>query len=90
MRNIWTLHLKAFMKLLLPVTDRHAPIKKLTVRTAKSPWIDDTLKNCMAERDEAKGIENKSADWKTHSKLRNHLTKLNKKKKKTILWKKDK
>jgi hypothetical protein len=31
----------------------------------------------MAERDEAKGIENKSdntADWKTYSKLRNHIT----------------
>ena len=48
------------MKLLIPVTDRHAPIKKRTVRTSKSPWIDDELKNCMAERDEAKGIANKS------------------------------
>ena len=40
--------LEAFIKLLLPVTDRHASIKKLTFRTAKSPWIDDELKNCMA------------------------------------------
>jgi hypothetical protein len=37
------------------------------------------------ERDEAKGMANKSvctADWQTYCKLRNHLTKLNKKKKK--------
>jgi hypothetical protein len=50
--------LEALMKLLLPVTDRHAPIKKLTVRTAKSPWIDDEFRNCMAEWGEAKGIAN--------------------------------
>ena len=61
--------LEAFMKFLLPVTDRHAPIKKLTVKTAKSPWIDDELKNVMTERDEAKGMANKSgntADWQTY------------------------
>jgi hypothetical protein len=46
------------------------PINKLTVRTAKSPWIVDELKNCMAEKDEAKGIANKSdntADMPTKS-----------------------
>jgi hypothetical protein len=32
------------------------PIKKQTVKTAKSPWINEDLKNCIAERDEAKGI----------------------------------
>jgi hypothetical protein len=50
--------LEAFMKRLLPVTARQAPVKKLTVRTAKSPWIDDSLINCMAERDEAKEMAN--------------------------------
>ena len=76
--------LDALMKLLLLVTDGHAPIKKQTVRIAKHPWID-SLKICMAERDEAKGIANHSditADWQTYSKLKNHITKLNKKKKK--------
>lgn len=77
--------LEAFMKLLLPVTDRHAPINKLTVRSVKSPWIDYELRNCMAERDEAKVIANQSdntADWQTYSILTSHVTKLNKKKKK--------
>ena len=30
-----------FMKLLLPIIDKHAPVKKLTVRTVKAPWIDE-------------------------------------------------
>ena len=44
------------------------------------PWIDEELKNGMVERDEAKGMANKSGsptDWQTYCKLRNHVTKLN-------------
>ena len=37
--------LDRFMKLLIPVTNKHAPIKKMTVTTVKSPWIDEELKN---------------------------------------------
>ena len=73
------------MKLLIPVTNKHAPIKKMTVKTVTSLWIDEELKHFMIERDEAKGMANKSGcttDWKTHYKLRNHVNKLNKKKKK--------
>ena len=33
-----------FMKLLLPIIDKHAPVKKLTVRTVKAPWIDEDKK----------------------------------------------
>ena len=39
---------------------------------------------CMVERDEAKGMANKSVcttDWQTYCKLRNHMTKINKKNK---------
>ena len=49
--------LDTFMKLLIPVTNKHAPIKKMTyvnVKTVKSLWIDEEFKNCMVERDEAK------------------------------------
>ena len=28
-----------FMKLLLPIIDKHAPVKKLTVRNVKALWI---------------------------------------------------
>lgn len=74
--------LDTFMKLLIPVTNKHRLIKNMTVKTVKSPWIDEELKKCMVERDEANGMENKSGsptDWQTYCKLRN-VTKLNKKK----------
>ena len=32
--------LYTFMKLLIPITTKHAPIKKMTVETVKSPWIN--------------------------------------------------
>ena len=72
--------LDTFMKLLIPVANKHAPIKKMTVKTVKSPWIDVELKNVMVETDEAKGTANKSGcttDWKSYCKLRNHVTKMN-------------
>jgi hypothetical protein len=75
--------LDEFMKLLLPNIDKHAPVKKLTVRTIKAPWIDEALKNCLVERDGAEGVANKSgctSDWLSYSKLRNNVAKVNKKK----------
>jgi mannitol/fructose-specific phosphotransferase system IIA component len=57
------------MKLLIPVTNKHAPIKKMIVKIVKSLWIDEEFKKCMVERDEAKGMENKSGcttDWQPH------------------------
>ena len=41
------------MKLLIPVTNKHEPIKKTTVETVKYLWIDEEFKNCMVEMDEA-------------------------------------
>ena len=58
--------LDTFMKLLIPVSNKHVPIKKITVKTVKSPWVDEDLKNSVVERDEAKGMANKSGcttDW---------------------------
>jgi hypothetical protein len=46
--------LDEFMKLPLLIIDEHAPVKKLTVRTVKAPWIDEELKNCTVERDRDK------------------------------------
>ena len=73
------------MNLLLPIIDKHATVKKRTARTVKAPWIDEELKNCMAERDGAKGMADKSgctSGWLTYCKWRNDETKLNTKKKK--------
>jgi hypothetical protein len=30
-----------FVKLLIPVINKHSPIKKMTVKTVKAPWIDE-------------------------------------------------
>jgi hypothetical protein len=51
--------LDTFMKLLILVTNKHAPIKKIIVKTVKSPWIDEELKKMMVERDEAKAVVKK-------------------------------
>ena len=48
--------LDTFMKLLIPVTTKHAPIKRMTVKTIKSSWMNEELK-IEVERDEAKGME---------------------------------
>jgi hypothetical protein len=52
--------LDEIMKLLLSIIDKHAPVKKLTVRTVEAPWIDEELKKYMVERDGAKGVAIKS------------------------------
>ena len=44
--------LHEFMKLFSSVCDKHAPIKKLTVRSVKAPWLDSDLRSLMKERDE--------------------------------------
>ena len=74
-----------FLKLLLPIIDKRAPVKKLTVKTVKVPWIDEELKNWMVESDGATEVANKSgctSDWLTYCKLRNYVAKLNKNKNK--------
>jgi hypothetical protein len=68
-----------------PIISKLAPVKKRIFRTVKDPWIDEECKNCMVERDGATGVANKSgctSDWLNYCKLRNDVTKFNKKKKK--------
>jgi hypothetical protein len=45
------------MKLLISVTNKHALIKKMTVKTVKYLWIDEEFKKkCWLRGDEAKGM----------------------------------
>ena len=37
------------MKLILPIVDKHAPVKELYVRTISAHWIKDALKNWFKE-----------------------------------------
>ncbi len=79
------LALGVFDRLLLPIVNKHAPVRKLTVRNAMSPWLDQELKARMMERDRAKTEAIKSGgeqEWSMYCKLRNFVTMLNKTKKK--------
>ena len=74
-----------FMNLFSAVCDKHAPIKKLTVRSLKAPWLDEELRNLMRERDLLKRsaiMSGNVADWQAYRSLRNIITKLNRQKKK--------
>ena len=72
--------LELFTEMFLEVADKHAPIRKFTVRNRKAPWIDDQLKALMTQRDKmGKGIN--KTDWKSYCSLRNQVTKVNRKKK---------
>lgn len=76
--------LKVFNDLLLSVIDRHAPIRKLTVRNVNAPWLDKELRDNMTERNRAKTEAIRSGgaqQWAIYRRLRNHVTKLNKIKK---------
>lgn len=76
---------KAFDDTLTSVIDQHAPVRKSTVRTTNSPWLDKETKEHMIERDQAKQIALSSgikSEWKVYCKLRNFVTKLNRRKKK--------
>ena len=48
------LALGAFDSLLRPIVSKQAPVRKLTVRNAMSPWLDQGLKTHLMERDKAK------------------------------------
>ena len=76
---------KVFDDTLTGVIDQHAPVRKATVRTVNSPWLDRETKEHMIERDQAKQIALSSgikSDWQIYCKLRNFVTKLNRRRKK--------
>jgi len=80
-----------FDRTLMRIVENHAPIKKFTVRNVNTPWLDQELKDLMKERDLAKqaAITSKiKSDWQVYRKLRNYVTKVNKRKKKLHYTKK--
>ncbi len=53
---------EALNKLYVETVDKRAPVKKRTIRNLKFLWIDEKLKDCMVQRNQAKKIANNSAD----------------------------
>lgn len=75
------LALDVFTNLLIPIIDKHAPVRKQTVRNVTAPWLDQELKQYMMQRNRAKAEAIKSGDvlqWGKYCKLKNYVTKLNK------------
>lgn len=84
-QNDVNIALQMFMDELLEVVNKHAPIRKRTVRSNSAPWVDSELRSLMLHRDKAKDAAQKLGnyeDWKIYRKLRNQVTKLNQSKKK--------
>ncbi len=76
--------LEGFNTLFLQVLEKHAPLRKYTVRSKRSPWLDSELRNLMKQRDDAKTVAVQSglqSDWQIYKKSRNYVTASNKKKK---------
>ena len=62
------------------LVDKHAPLRKRSVKNSSAPWIDDELRALMLQRDKAKAVAQKSGnttDIMCYCKLRNQATKLN-------------
>ena len=74
-----------FMNLFMNIVNRHAPVKKFTVKNRPAPWLDSNLRALMKERDSAKKACAKSSSIEDNLKyrqLRNMVTKQNKIKRK--------
>ena len=58
------------------ILDMHAPLKKRRVRGEFAPWLNQSIRNLMRERDLAKRAAEKSPEkWSLYKQLRNKVTK---------------
>ena len=77
--------LGCFMSLFMQIVNKHAPVRKTTVRANGAPWLGNDLKSLMKQRDQAKQLAELSgvlSDRLTYCKLRNQVTKINRSSKK--------
>ncbi len=78
-----------FSKLFTDVVDHHAPIMKRTIKAKPSLWVDQQLREAIAQRDEAKAVASWSglvSDIMIYRKYRNFVVKMNRQKK-TLYYK---
>ena len=77
--------LNIFMESFMKIVAKHAPMRKCIVKARPAPWLNETLKSLMKERDEAKSRTVKSGlveERFKYCQLRNQVTKLNRSMKK--------
>ena len=66
----------AFQEIFELVLDMHAPLQKRRVRGDFAPWLNQSIRNLMRERDMAKRAAEKSPEkWSVYKQLRNKVTK---------------
>ena len=66
----------AFQEIFELILDMHAPLKKRRVRGEFAPWLNQSIRNLMRERDLAKRAAQKSPEkWSVYKQLRNKVTK---------------
>ena len=66
----------AFQEIFELVLDMHAPLKNRRVRGDIPPWLNQSIRNLMRERDLAKRAAEKSPEkWSVYKQLRNKVTK---------------
>ena len=73
------------------ILDKHAPVRTFQTRTKFAPWLSDTTKQLMRERDLAQiqaSCSRNENDWENYRVLRNKVTKILKTEKKA--WQKNK
>ena len=65
----------AFQETFEAILDMHAPLKKRRARTDFAPWLNQSLRKLMRDRDLAKkGAEKSPEKWNLYKKLRNKVT----------------
>ena len=65
-----------FQEIFELILDIHAPLKKRRVRGEVAPWLNQSIRNLMRERDLAKRAAEKSPEkWSLYKQLRNKVTK---------------
>ena len=80
--NNSVINYNTFQRIFCEILDKHAPIKKKTLRANNSPFMTKSLRKMMMNRSRCKNAfyKNKTAqNWEKYRKLRNDVVKLTKK-----------
>jgi hypothetical protein len=68
--------LNAFHLLFNPILDKHAPIRRIKLRTLPNPFVTDKIKLLMRSRDNCRKLASKSNDpnaWSTYTNLKREV-----------------
>ena len=67
----------AFFSLIIPIVDKHAPLRNTRIKQKESPWMTTDILQSIRKRDRLKLKAKKSkslVDWEKYKKARNNVT----------------